>query len=442
MKQKRIKPRIPRVRVRDETSRGSRQSFTWQNYATPQYWYGPHGQYTFLEKLGKYMETWDEVGGWPPRKGEYINSNFLRTSTETKSEPLHLYGERVTLAGGAKYGPVKIDGHLMLDVDFGADWGVPLFVKSDQAQLAQQVVNRAYAKAYGSTAQILVTAAEVVKTASMVKRPFANARKLLSLMTRRYQNLLSRGWAASRAAAAAWLEYRMGWKPVLFDLENIAKAVHETLSEIDEQYDKTYRTSFLQEWSGDGGGLSTKDWVKSPYRWSREYSMKFACGIIMRENLYDEKSKRPTRIFGMELHDVAPAVWELVPYSFVVDRFIDVGTWLQAIQPRPNTKLMAAWLTRVENDVLRIQANLEWEYETGKFIPLSGNQGAKEVTKCVVKREVGPSPSILPTFNSRDLVLQQHLDHASLLLQQLVGLFPEVQYRNFGRPQKVATIRR
>lgn len=442
MKQKRIKPRVPRYRCKDETLPGSRKSWTWQNYASPPYWYGPHGQQTYDEKLGKFKEVWDEHGQWPPPRGSYTMGNFTRKSLERKSPPMILTGERVTLDGGTLYGPIRIEGNLMLDVDFGLEMEVPSWVKGDQSQIAAQVVNRAYANAYGSKAQVLVTAAEMGKSISMVKRPFAGARKLLGQMTKRYTNLLARGVAAGQAAANAWLEYRMGWKPLLFDLENIAKATHASLSEIDVQYDKTYRSSFLQEWNGGGSGLSTKDWEESTVRWEREYSKKFACGVIVRENLYDEKSKRPTAMFGMELHDVAPAIWELVPYSFVVDRFIDVGTWLQAIQPRPNTKLMAAWLTTVEKDRLHIQANLEWKYGSGKFIPLSGNQGTKEVISNVVKRENGPTPSILPALNSRDLVVQQHIDHAALLLQQLVGLFPEVKARNFGMPKRVAKIKR
>lgn len=442
MKQKRLKERVPRTRIRDETSTCVSDSWTWQNYANPQYWYGPHGHKRYDQKIGLYQRVDDSVGDWPPKKGEYINNNFLRTSFRRETEQMNPTYDRVTLQNGALYGPVKLSGHLMLDCDFGMNMGIPPWVLNDQPQIAQQVVNRTYAKAYGSTATVLVTAAEIGKSVSMVKRPFGQARKLIGQMTRRYQNLLSRGVAASKAASNAWLEYRMGWKPLLFDLENIAKAVHEMLSEIDEQYDKTYRASFLQEWSGDGSGLSTKSWKNAPVRWDREYSKKFACGVIMRENLFDEKSKRPTRIFGMELHDVAPAVWELVPYSFVVDRFLDVGTWLRAIQPRPNTQLMAAWLTTVENDVLNVQANLEWEVYPGKFMPASGHQGSMKETSIVVRREVGPTPSILPALNSRDLVVQQHIDHAGLLLQQLVGLFPEVNYRNFGRPQRVATIRR
>lgn len=442
MNQKRIKPRIPRYRKSDETYSGYFHMTTWQNYASPQYWYGPHDHATPDIKLGKYKEVWDEVGGWPPKKGHYVVGNFTRKSREVVSEPFVIEWDQVTLLGGSVYGPVRLEGNHMLFKDFGLAMDVPSWIKADQTQIAQQVVNRAYASAYGSKAQVLVTAAEMGKSISMVKRPFAGARKLLGQMTRRYRNLLARGVAASKAASSAWLEYRMGWKPILYDLENIAKAAHASLSEIDEQYDKTYRSSSLQEWNGGGSGKSAKDWLNSPVRWEREYSKKFACGIIMRENLYDEKSKRPTAMFGMELHDVAPAVWELVPYSFVVDRFLDVGTWLQAIQPRPNTQLMAAWLTTVEKDDLLVQANLELEYKPGEIYPTRGNQGAMKVTENVVKREQGPTPSILPTFNSRDLVLQQHIDHAALLLQQLVGLFPEVTARNFGAPTKVATIRR
>lgn len=43
--------------------------------------------------------------------------------------------------------------------------------------------------------------------------------------------------------------------------------------------------------------------------------------------------------------------WELVPYSFVVDWFVNVGAWLDAIQPSLAHKTLGAWVSSRDNYV-------------------------------------------------------------------------------------------
>lgn len=316
---------------------------------------------------------------------------------------------------------------------------VPEWFLNDLVSARTMVVNRAFAKAYDSKANVLVTAAELHKTIGMVRRPFGKVRDLLFLITRRYRNLLSKGVNAVQAAQNAWLEYRLGWKPLLFDIENIGKAVAKQMTTVDFSHLAVYRSHVDRNWSGSAtipvalypavGSLERKENIKA----------KVAAGVILRENLFDESSHPWQRTFGVELHDVAASVWELLPYSFVVDRFVEVQTWLTAIQPRPNTSVEGSWQTTVVNsetslETLDLSMTINFPGDVRVLRAVPGDLSVDKVF--TLDRVKNVAPSMVPALNVSDLNLNQHLDHAALIVAQIIGLFPEVGSKAWSRKNK------
>lgn len=360
-----------------------------------------------------------------------IDQIHLQTSEGTAVFPPTTFPNGVTWTGRSYTGNICI--YCMDDSDI-----VPAWVYNDVSTMEKAVVNRAFSKAYSSTATVLVSAAELHKTISMVERPFGAARDLLFRITRRYRTLLSKGLDAAKAAAAAWLEYRMGWKPVLYDLSNIAKAFEKQLTTVDITHYATYRSGSRLEWGGAKeivSGLLAPASTKVGH--IKRVHYRVSAGVILIENLYGESSNPWQKIFGVQLHDVAPAVWELMPYSFVVDRFLEVQTWLEAIQPRPNTSVAGSWQTTVREATAEYRTT-EMSMSVG---PIGGvtklltayPSDQQTSTRFTMDRKIGVSPSVVPALNTSALKLNQHLDHAGLILGQIVGLFPETKFKSFGR---------
>lgn len=430
----------PRVRKFDTTQKFLVNRLSALTYNAPLT--VPSTYLTAYPVKGIEQEIVDTPHNWPARKGTYEGGNL----TLTRNRHVECQEEEIYFPSNAlhQWGPTKMSGHIVKLLDNTGYYGeTPAWVKSDGDVMKLEVINRVFSKAYSSKATLIVTAAELHKTVGMVKTPFGQARNLLDQMTRRYRSLLKRGVDATSAASKAWLEYRMGWKPVLYDLSNIAKAVKIQLTKTDFEYDRTYRSHIDQQWSG-AGSKDSSGWAFSKLGWTTAYSAKHSAGVIIRENLFEEQSRPWQQIFGVQLHDVAPAVWELMPYSFVVDRFLDVQTWLEAIQPRPNTKVMFSWQTTTERSDESVHVEDWWIMLAGitRQDPDSLPSSTQKLEMTKVTRAVGVTPSIFPVFNSRDLNLQQHADHAALLIGQLVGLFPEVKNRNFGREFKRPFIKR
>lgn len=439
-----MKPKIagPRTRIRDAMNSGT---LTWTGVTNtgPGYdQYVPYGPFTDSLgsiKYGTREEIADVTHTWPPEKGSYVYDDMTLLRKIYSLAVAQGTYKRTAINGG-HWGPAVLQGNLVASARYSLGPGVPVipvWIDTDGESMKLEVINQAYSKAYSSTSQLLVSFAELEKSVRMVRRPFAGARKLLFAMTRRYKGLLGKGVLAVQAAQQAWLEYRFGWKPLLYDLENIQKAVHQTLSDIDQQVDKTYRSSLTQSWEGRGEAVVNGGWFNtSTMGVSISLKRKHSAGVILRENLYDEKSKDWTARLGLELHDVAPSVWELVPYSFVIDRFLSVQTWLEAIQPRPNTKVMVSWQTTTEDLVEKSQfltAQMVLGNAPFPTVSMDAGLGIDVRRDTCVFRKTRVTPTVLPTLNTRELSLVQHIDHAALILGQIVGLFPEVSRSAFGR---------
>jgi hypothetical protein len=161
------------------------------------------------------------------------------------------------------------------------------------------------------------------------------------------------GWGDQ--ASALWLEYRYGWSPLVYDIIDTMKAIyaadlrHELLPRdiyVSRSQEKAKAENTEPQNLTFGGlqytGNRKLDWEYT-VRCFIHYRVSAENGIVNRLN-----------DFG--LFDVPRAVWELVPFSFVADWFIPIGTYLQALQPKIGVEIVDQGfsihlLTKVEQEI-------------------------------------------------------------------------------------------
>jgi hypothetical protein len=116
--------------------------------------------------------------------------------------------------------------------------------------------------------------------------------------------------------ASTWLEYRYGWRILYYDIVDIAKAIDNLEAE---------RTRFSQR----AGITHRKSEVIERPHWDG-YS-----GFTMKVVIDDEISLRGsvTADINPPRFQVNPAItaWELIKFSFIIDWFVQIGTWLEAM---------------------------------------------------------------------------------------------------------------
>jgi len=176
---------------------------------------------------------------------------------------------------------------------------------------------------------------ELKETVSMLRSPLKSLREASVdyLSTLRKGRRRSSSWNKG-FLSNTWLEYQYGISPLISDLDN-GMTAYRRLTTDESQYKKisgtgeqTYHNSFGSTTTPlDGSGLTLQ--VNSIVRTVKQQRYK---GLVMRRfhtsapavpDSFDEFN----RIFGlkMTIENFVPTAWELLPYSFLVDYFANVG---------------------------------------------------------------------------------------------------------------------
>jgi hypothetical protein len=126
---------------------------------------------------------------------------------------------------------------------------------------------------------------------------------------------------APQTAARNWLELQYGWLPLLSDAEAGAQFLaHQTSSPF--QYRVT-ATRFA------GGTSAAMPWVQGVFDTSNaNFKWKYRGTSSSKRIIAFLREKDVVGLSGLK--DPLSVVWELLPYSFVVDWFIPIGNYLQA----------------------------------------------------------------------------------------------------------------
>lgn len=136
-----------------------------------------------------------------------------------------------------------------------------------------------------------------------------------------------KGASRKKSFAGNWLEYQLGWVPMVMDIGNAVEVVQSPLK---EQYARGAKSGLIpmlnlqtpQNLVRDVTG----DWIEWEFRETVTFSRQiFAQGCQVAVN-------NPNLWLANQLGFVNPATvaWEVIPFSFVVDWFINVEQFLSS----------------------------------------------------------------------------------------------------------------
>lgn len=118
-----------------------------------------------------------------------------------------------------------------------------------------------------------------------------------------------------------WLELQMGWKPLLSDMDNAAKAIADYV---------VRKPPELCKVTGRGGREGrTRSILPATSQWyagERVTNDTNECQVILYYT-FNDRTVATAKKFG--LTTVLPTIWELVPFSWVVDYVIGIGEFLE-----------------------------------------------------------------------------------------------------------------
>jgi hypothetical protein len=285
------------------------------------------------------------------------------------------------------------------------------------------LITEAVAKATGPDALGLVTLAEFDKTLDLFHQVARVSTKSVLFLERQDRSalpLLKRVLAAARhrgylrpggfkrlvrdfgigiaTIASTWLGYRYGVMATLYDVESWMSAFAKR-----NRY--RFTVSLKSESLTDSGWVfqNTNVWRDYYRRTSRKRTTITTAGVLI-----DTRSLTMSdRLGGNHL---ATSAWELVPYSFVLDWFVEVGTWIQAIEGNLRCQPLGSWLTY--DSTLLFFDSYDYRYDRNGLIAdgykhySSGSNTGSVTELCRYKSRVAnprlpPLPQINVKLNGR-----------------------------------------
>jgi hypothetical protein len=271
----------------------------------------------------------------------------------------NMYSEsREGSAGTGTIGPHPVWGRRDVTGNYGALMAntVVTFPEEENAavvgRMGDSTLIEAYAKMKGHRICSGEAIATLGQTVQMLRRPYqACFEKILRMVRRRNTLLLRHGRTAAQAASSAWLESVYGIMPTLSDAEAIMEMVDVHRARAIESRRLVARSGRTRT-HDDGKSFSLSSGSGLPYFDTAvcDATVKFdtvvGAGVIYK--VIDRSgSARLSKDLGTRASDIPVTAWNLLPFSFVADWFIDVSTWLQAVVPDPSVQIEGNWVSTV-----------------------------------------------------------------------------------------------
>lgn len=417
---------LPRTRTRSATHPTTKVSYA--HLPSGQSVYGPTTSYSVQGYDGESGSISDNPHKGFKRlinRGELVfgDVDIYQTVREHTDADLHFgpYGKPDPLGWGIR--------HVWGDLAWWVEDRVTdrANIESDLAHAKTIALIECYKKARESTLLTGEMLSDFGRTVSMVRRPFKASLSLLDQMIRYKNKRLGKTAAsAAKATSDAWLEYRYGWKPLILDGEAAIKEASTFTGNLRQRRLVARSSVPFQRTISDTqrveGGLPqvTAAEVIGTYRHTGSAS----AGVV-----YEVKNRTTAEgllaALGMRPSDMPATLWEVIPFSFVVDWFTNCGSWIRAVTPSPDVTISGSWVTTVHH--WNISLNVQAEATLGPSYPYPAvtwkglNGGSSNRTRTRIIRETNPPITEAPSFRATELSAAQLVDSLALTWQQIMS---------------------
>lgn len=146
-------------------------------------------------------------------------------------------------------------------------------------------------------------------------------------------------------AERLWLEFRYGWSPLVHDIVDQLKAINAQYLRDDLVQQPFLRV--LGRKSGDGTAvtqLSSPNNNGGSWKGTQTLIHKVEVKAYAKYRVVNQSGVK-NRLNDFGAFDIPRYMWEVVPFSFVVDWFVPIGDWLGAITPKVGVEVIDSGVT-------------------------------------------------------------------------------------------------
>jgi hypothetical protein len=299
------------------------------------------------------------------------------------------------------------------------NWTLPpiaLLTDSEIKSAIDVAATRAWSKSSGHLAEILTDIAEMRQTIQLLTKPWSSMLPLIRAITSARKGggggIKGIGKGAGASARDVWLQYRYGVRPLVSSVTGIMKALDKPIAIKRE----TYRASNTISKMGTVNGTFASWSTSCGYSDVRQDIVDVRAGILMQEAL-----DLPSTL-GVDGAGLLSTPWELIPFSFVADWFINVGDFLGAMVPYLSKNPIGTWYTvkRTQTRVWKITSTTAVNPSSYTIVrPANEIRAMTLITKYRVPGLPAPSLTLKPQAIRSIINDLRIIDAMALACQQL-----------------------
>jgi hypothetical protein len=254
-------------------------------------------------------------------------------------------------------------------------WGYGNFGHGSYLDPSFGMENASLAKAHAavtqSPSQALVMAYEAKKTVTSLIQVWMKAARIIRKFQKKEWKVLN-NLLSIRELAATWLEIRFVLRPLFYDMKGILETYLQWNRKIRsryEGYEEIVEDEPTQSWTFDRPADSalTRQYDRlnlvdavGRFRITRNCRKTTSCSSVV---LTEASVEEASIVDLLGLNSVLSSAWEVVPYSFIVDYFLNFGNIIAALDPKGNQSVVGSCTT------VRQESLVTWGIEYLDIIP-------------------------------------------------------------------------
>lgn len=325
--------------------------------------------------------------------------------------------------------------------DFPIDPGLPTTIADNLAKA------RFYKRLYSAQTKFegLTFLGELRESLRMLRRPAA----ALWGKNLGYLDALGKAKRASpkhwlKTVGGLWLEHSFGWQPLINDCKDAVTAYEQLVRPTPKPVvvsgggiwmnDRTSSLGSIWKngWLAELNGIK---WLQSDCIFTEEHTVRYKGAVRAQVEAPHWKG---WDLFGFTPQNIIPTAWELLPWSFLVDYFTNIGDILQA-SITSTRSLVYINKTVIQKTRYRGRMVPQLESFGGGLLPpfwsivsASGQEYNWDLTRKLVNRSANSGIS-LPTLSLTASLSDGQLFNVAALLSQARALHPQSTRISFRR---------
>lgn len=198
--------------------------------------------------------------------------------------------------------------------------------------------------------------------------------------------------------ANIWLEYRYAIRPLVFEMKQCLEALKTIIRKGTRQTARGKEVNVSSSTHYDTYTDTTASWYTQSYTCRRRESLTVSsrAGVLFE---IDDSLDTLLAVWGVD--QPLESLWELVPFSFIIDWFFSVGDVISSWSVNPSLNPRASWVTSFVHHAVELDTTL---YQLGNKSPYfwetpEVTHGSARVLVKRKRRVPSPPRSITPSFD-------------------------------------------